>query len=183
MPIDKTTMVSYMCMFFISTVTLFTFCVVNVSNDHAAAFYIIMIEHLCSIALFGMGMALLRAAMDSLVGYWAHCHGNSSREAENLLLACAAVAIKLTRAEMSMDELVMHLTEKMATHTTAAIDEVKCKNETSPASSNTQEAHAEMSMNIKKMVPVSFNDVKCKDEIFPASESSSTRSSATTASD
>ena len=142
MPLHKTAAISCMYVLVVGMITQFTFCVVNVSHEHAAAFYILMIKNLCDIALFGMGIALLAAMVESLVTYSAYCSYQRSNDAENMMLTCAAIVVKLGDAgtqaarmemEKSMNELLKLHIEKMV-QPTPVVDEAKCKDEISPAS-------------------------------------------------
>ena len=153
--------------------TLAALCLFGKEKDLPAVFSLMMLDHVAILAMCGMVVSLVEFSMSLFVAYLGFCADHRQKEAENMMLTCAAVVKKLSQEDecnnnadayegfiKSMTELVKLKIEK---HQSEGVKSAgSCVGSTDS---------------------VEINAVKSKDEISPVSDTSSSRSAAFTQSD
>lgn len=160
-------MVSVVGVLVVAIATQFTLCVVRVDTELAAVFYLMMIDHIKTLVMSCMFVALIESCLKLLVTYWSYCANNRSDELMKMMLACASVAKALSQQDESISESYMEMTKNMTELIKLKIEKHKSDSKTESSAGSVDAGDA----------------VKLKDEISPASESSSSRSAAITLSD
>ena len=150
--------------------TLAALCLFGKEKDLPAVFSLMMLDHVVFLAMCGMVVSLVEFSMSLFVAYLGFCADHRQKEAENMMLTCAAVVKKLSQEGdecnayegfiKSMTELVKLKIEKHQSESVKTAG--SCVGSTDS---------------------VEINAVKSKDDISPLSDTSSSRSVAFTHSD
>jgi hypothetical protein len=151
--------------------TLAAMCLFGKEKDLIAVFSLMMLDHVAILAMCGMVVSLVEFSMSLFVAYLGFCADHRQKEAENMILTCAAVVKKLSQEGdecNAYEGFIKSMTEL-----------VKLKIEKHQSAEGVKSTGS----CVGSTDSVEINAVKSKDEISPVSDTSSSRSAAFTQSD